>query len=105
MDMMKMMKQAQQMQQKISDMKASMADERIDGSAAGGGVKVTLSGTGEAVAVHIDPELLSEQTVLQDLLIAAFNDAQRRMREHEKKRTTEMMGELGLPAGIKLPGF
>ena len=72
-----LMKQAQQMQSKMADMQAKMGDVEVEGSSGGGMVRVTVTGKGEARRIKIDPSLLApdEGEVLEDLLVAAINDA------------------------------
>ena len=107
MDIMKMMKQAKAMQDKMQDMQASMADETAEGVAGGGMVTVTLSGKGDMTALKIDPSLLApdEGEILEDLIIAAHNDARAKVEAMMAEKTQEMMSGLGLPPGMKLPGM
>lgn len=94
----KMMKQAQQMQEKLQKESAEM---RVDGSSGGGMVNVTLDGTKNLIFLKIDPEVVDKDDVemLQDLIVAAFNDANTKVDE-------EMSSKLGgLGAGLKIPGL
>jgi DNA-binding YbaB/EbfC family protein len=90
------MKQAQQMQERL---KQQMAELRVEASAGGGMVSVTVNGAKQLQSLKIDPEVVSKETVdmLQDLIVAAVNDAHRRVDE----ALTEKMGGL-LPPGLKL---
>ena len=96
----KLMKQAQQMQKQMQDMQEKMAEAEFEGSAGGGLVKIVLSGKGEAKKIEVDASLLEkdEKEVLEDLLVAAHNDA-------KAKADAEMEGTMGgmMPAGMKLP--
>lgn len=100
-----MMKQVQEMQAKMQEMQASLAGAELDGAAGGGMVRVVLNGHGEARGVSIDPSLLQadERQVLEDLLIAAINDARAKVDAHAKEKTQEIMGGIELPPGMNLP--
>ncbi len=100
-----MMKQAQAMQEKMMDMQARAAEVEKDGQAGGGMVKVTLNGRGEARACKIDKSLVdpSEVEMLEDLIVAALNDARKRVDEHMASETEKMMGGINLPPGFKMP--
>ena len=95
------MKQAQRMKAELERIQEEAAAKRVDGSAGGGMVTVTADGRGEIVAVKIDPELAQggDLEMLEDLIVAAVNDALRRARE---LLTTEM-GRL--TGGLNLPGL
>ena len=96
MNIQQMMKQAQQMQERLQK---QMADLRVEGNAGGGMVTVVINGAKQVQALTIDPEVVSKEDVgmLQDLIVAAINDAQRKADE-EMART---MGGM-LPPGLKL---
>ena len=98
-----MMKQAQEIQTKISDMQESLTDIEVTGQAGGGMVKVILSGKNEARAVNIDPSLISDIEVLEDLLVAAINDARAKVEAAAQEKMSEITGGLQLPPGMKLP--
>ena len=98
-----MMKQAQEIQTKISDMQESLADIEVTGRAGGGIVKVTLSGKNDARAVKIDPSLIRDIEVLEDLLVAAINDARAKVEAAAQEKMSEITGGLQLPPGMKLP--
>lgn len=95
------MKQAQRMKAELERIQEAAAEKRIEGSAGGGMVTVTADGRGEIVAIKIDPEVVrsDDLEMLQDLILAATNDALRRARE---LLTTEM-GRL--TGGLNLPGL
>ncbi|MDR3514740.1 MAG: YbaB/EbfC family nucleoid-associated protein [Azospirillaceae bacterium] len=100
-----MMKQAQQMQAKMEEMQTKLADVIVDGQAGAGMVRITLNGKGEVKRVKlekavVDPE---EIEVLEDLLIAAYNDAKGKVEAQVAEETQKLMGGLKLPPGIKLP--
>jgi nucleoid-associated protein EbfC len=98
MNIQQMMKQAQQMQERLQK---QMADLRIEASAGGGMVTVVVNGAKQVLSVKIDPEVVSKDDVemLQDLVVAAINDAQRKADEELSKSMGGMMG------GLKIPGL
>ncbi len=100
-----MMRQAQEMQERLAQMQANMAELQVTGTAGGGLVEVTVTGKTEAKRVKIDPSLLngSEAGVLEDLLVAAFNDARGKVEVQMAERMSELTGGLPLPPGFKLP--
>lgn len=105
MDIMKMMKQAKQMQERMGGLQEEIAALEVSGSAGAGLVTVTLSGKGDLKAVRIDPSLAKadEVEILEDLILAAHQDAKAKAETLLAEKTQEMMGGLGLPAGFKLP--
>ena len=100
-----LMKQASQMQQKMEDMQARLADMTAEGSAGAGMVTVTLSGKNELRGVRIDPKLAdpAEMEMLQDLLVAAHADARRKVEAVTSEEMKKLTGGLELPPGMKLP--
>jgi DNA-binding YbaB/EbfC family protein len=100
-----MMKQAQQLQEKMLDMQNKLAEMEVTGESGGGLVRVTLNGKSEARKVKIDPSLVSadEIEVLEDLLLAAFNDARAKVEAESQAKLAELTGGLQLPPGLKLP--
>lgn len=104
-DMMGMMKQAKQLQEKMQAMQEEVAAMSIDGSSGGGLVKVTVNGKGEMQGIRIDPTLLNPQEVeiLEDLVLAAANDARTKADATLQDKMREMTGGMDLPAGMKLP--
>ncbi|TYC51827.1 YbaB/EbfC family nucleoid-associated protein [Rhodobacterales bacterium] len=105
MDFLKMMKQAKQMQEQMGSLQDQIVDIEADGSAAGGLVTVRLNGKGELKSLKIDPSLLKEDEaeILEDLIIAAHTDGRVKIDQAIQEKTQELMGGLGLPAGMKLP--
>jgi DNA-binding YbaB/EbfC family protein len=93
MNIQKMMQQAQAMQSKVQ---AELEALRVEGTAGGGTVRVTLSGTKEPLAVTIDPACVSgsqdDVETLQDLVLAALRDAGRQVDEAVQKKTSSMLG-------------
>lgn len=105
MNIQKMMKQAQEIQSKLADAQKQMAEKEIDGVAGAGLVKVVIVGKGEARKVIIDPSLMApeEKEVLEDLLVAAFNDARNKADTELNDKIGALTSGLGLPPGFKLP--
>jgi nucleoid-associated protein EbfC len=100
-----MLKEAQKLQSKMTEMQAKLNEIEMDGSAGGGMVRVTLNGKGEMRKVKIDPTLAdpNEIEILEDLVVAAFNDAKARVEAHVQQEMGKLTGGLNLPAGLKLP--
>jgi len=96
--MQQMMKQAQQMQERLQK---QMADARVEGNAGGGMVTVMMNGAKQVQSLKIDPEVVSKDDVemLQDPIVAALNDAHRKADEEMQKSMGGMMG------GLKIPGM
>jgi nucleoid-associated protein EbfC len=93
-----MMQQARQMQEQLQK---QMADLRVEASAGGGMVTVVMNGTKQLQAIRIDPDVVSKEDVemLQDLIVAAINDANRKVDEHVGQQMSGLMG------GLKIPGL
>jgi DNA-binding YbaB/EbfC family protein len=100
-DMGELMKQAQQMQAQMQQMQEKLAQIEVEGSAGGGMVVVTLNGRNEPVRVKIDPQSTSDVEMLEDLVLAALQDAHTKVAELVKKE----MGGLGGLGGLGLPGL
>lgn len=100
-----MMRQAQEMQTKMAELQEQLAATEITGVSGGGMVRVTSNGKGEMRAVKIDPILLdsNEVEVLEDLIVAAANDARAKAEAATAERMRELTGGLALPPGFKLP--
>ena len=100
-----LMKQAQEMQSKMAEMQQRLADVEITGSAAAGMVTVVLNGKGEMRKITIDPSLIvpAEAEVLEDLIVAAQNDARARVDAFMQEETSKMIGGVELPPGFKMP--
>jgi DNA-binding YbaB/EbfC family protein len=100
-----MMKQAQQMQAKMAEMQAQLETVEMTGAAGGGLVQVTVGGKGDLRKVKLDKSLLdpSEVEVLEDLIVAAFNEARTRVEAHVAQEMAKVTGGLQLPPGMKLP--
>ena len=100
-----MLKQAKELQAKMAGMQEELADLEITGVSGGGMVKVTLNGKGEARKLSIDPALINgeEAGVLEDLNLAAFNDAKGKIEQTVQEKMSDLTGGLPLPPGMKLP--
>lgn len=105
MNIQKMMKQAQEMQNKIASMQAKLEEEESEGSSGGGMVKVIMSGKGLVKKLSIDDSLIdkSEKEMLEDLIVAALNDAKNKIEGNINDQMSKLTGGLNLPAGLKLP--
>ncbi|WP_417468553.1 YbaB/EbfC family nucleoid-associated protein [Maricaulis sp.] len=105
-DLMGLMKQAQAMQQKMTEAQEKLAASQVIGEAGAGLVTMTLSGKGEMRALSIDPSLLdpTEGEVIEDLVMAAHNDAKRKMDALQQEVMKEAAGGLQLPPGMSMPG-
>ena len=103
-DLMGIMKQAQAMQQKMQDVQAELDTIEVEGSSGGGFVKVRMSAKGQMKAVSIDPSLLvaDEKEIVEDLIVAAANDASAKAERTMQERLEEVTKGLPLPPGLKL---
>jgi hypothetical protein len=101
----RLMKQAQEMQSKMAEMQAKLEAVEISGAAGGGMVTVTLNGKGELRGIKIDPTLAdpADIEVLEDLVVAAVNDAKTRVDAHASEEMQKLTGGLQLPPGMQLP--
>jgi DNA-binding YbaB/EbfC family protein len=96
-NMQAMMKQAQQMQQKLQE---EIAAIRVEASAGGGMVTVKMDGQKNVLGVKIDPEVASDIEMLQDMIVAACNEATKKVDEQAQGKMGGMLGGLGLPPGL-----
>lgn len=100
-----LMKQASQMQSKMTEMQEKLAAITIEGVSGAGMVTVTLGGKGDMKSIKIDPKLAdpAEMEMLQDLIIAAYSDARRRLDETTQEEMQKVTGGINLPEGLKFP--
>ena len=98
-----MMQQAQKMQENLQKAQEEIAKLEVTGSAGGGMVTVTLSGTKECRKVRIDPSVLSDPEMAEDLIAAAFNDAVNKIDAESKSKLGAATAGMQLPPGMKLP--
>lgn len=103
-DLMKIMKQAQDMQARMQKMQEDLTSLTVDGQAGAGLVRVTLNGKGDLTAIRIDPSLAKpdEVEILEDLVAAAFKDAKGKVEAAMQAKMQEVTGGLPLPPGFKL---
>ena len=96
-----LMRQMQQMQERLAKIQDGLASETVEGSAGGGAVSVTMTGQQKVQGVRIDPSVLDPDDVemLQDLVVAAFNDAQAKSQQLAESRLGALTG------GLKIPGL
>ncbi|WIJ24857.1 YbaB/EbfC family nucleoid-associated protein [Devosia sp. RR2S18] len=104
-DIMGMMKAANEMKDKMEAMQAELAELVVEGRSGGGMVTVSLSGKGDMKGLKIDPSLFKDDDVevLEDLIIAAHNDAKSRSEEEMQKKMAEVTSGLPIPPGMKFP--
>jgi DNA-binding YbaB/EbfC family protein len=98
-----MMQQAQRMQDNLKRAQEELAALEVTGSAGGGMVSVTLTGNHEVRRVKIDPSVLSDAEMLEDLVTAAMNDAANKVKDESSKRMNAATAGMPLPPGMKLP--
>ena len=105
MDLMKMMKQAQEIQGRMQKMQEDLAGLEVEGQSGAGLVKVKLNGKLDARSLKIDPSLIKpeEAEMLEDLILAAFQDAKTKAEAAVQAKMQEITGGLALPPGLKLP--
>jgi DNA-binding YbaB/EbfC family protein len=104
-DLMGMMKQAKQLQEKMEELQAEVAAMEVEGRSGGGLVAVTMTGKGEMKRIHLDPSLVKadETEILEDLIVTAVNEARAKAEAALAERMRALTGGLQLPPGMKLP--
>ncbi|HEU5047944.1 MAG TPA: YbaB/EbfC family nucleoid-associated protein [Rickettsiales bacterium] len=105
MNIQKMMKQAQEMQNKISSMQAKLEEEESEGSSGGGMVRVVMNGKGAVKKLTLDKSIIdpNDKEMLEDLIVAAFNDAKNKVETNMSDQMSKITSGLSLPPGMKLP--
>ncbi len=98
-----MMKQAQMMQENMRRMQEQLGSIEVEGQSGSGMVKIAITCKHEVRRVSIDPSLTSDREMLEDLLVAAFNDAARKVDATIAEKMGSLTAGMGLPAGLKLP--
>lgn len=99
-----LMKQAQQMQERMQQMQQEVANAEVNGESGAGLIKVTMTGRHDVRKVSIDSSLMSEdKEILEDLLAAAVNDAVRRVEKQQQEKMSELTAGIPLPPGFKFP--
>ena len=104
-DMAKMMKQAQEMQSKMTQLQEDLKAITVIGESGAGLVKATATAKGELIGLDIDPTIFdpNEKEVVEDLILAAIKDAQTKAQERNAEEMNKLATEMGLPADMKLP--
>ena len=100
-----LMKQAQEMQERMQKMQEELANVEVNGESGAGLVKATASAKGELKALDIDPSIFNadDKEVVEDLILAAVKDAQSKAQEAAEAEMRKLTEGMGLPAGMKLP--
>ena len=100
-------KMAQQMQSQVAQAQDELKETTLEATAGGGAIRVVITGAGEMRAIEIDPSAVdpAEVEMLQDLVLAAVNDAITRAKDLERERMGRIAGGLGLPGITGLPGL
>ncbi|WP_323717321.1 YbaB/EbfC family nucleoid-associated protein [Paracoccus aminovorans] len=104
-DLSKMMEAAQQMQTKMAEMQEELTRLTVTGESGAGLVKATATAKGELTALDIDPSIFKaeDKEVVEDLILAAIKDAQRRAQDRAAEEMARLTREMGLPADMKMP--
>ncbi len=104
-NMSQIMKQAKAMQEKMAEVQKKIEEMEIEGSSGGGAVKVLMNGKHELKKINIEKSLVvpEESEVLEDLIVAAINDAHKKISESTSEQLGSISGGMGLPPGMKLP--
>ena len=104
-NMSQIMKQAKAMQEKMAEMQKKIEETEIEGSSGGGAVKIVMNGKHEVKNLFLDPSIVNsdEKEVLEDLIIAALNDVNKKIAENTNDQLGSISGGMGLPPGFKLP--
>ena len=98
-----LMKQAQQMQENMKKAQEQLAQVEVEGQSGAGMVKISMTCAHEVRRVAIDPSVMDDKEMLEDLIAAALNDAMRRSEQVSQERMAGLTAGLNLPAGMKLP--
>ena len=103
--MSQIMKQAKEMQDKMAEIQRKIESQEIEGSSGGGVIKVVINGKNEVKSVKIDESLINKEEleVLEDLLVAALNDANQKLKENAASQMSSLSDGMGLPPCMKLP--
>lgn len=100
-----MLKQAQELQKKMADAQKKVEELEAEGTSGGGLVKVKINGKNVTTSISIDESLISkdEKEILEDLIVAALNDARENVQKKISEEMSSLTGGLKLPPGMKLP--
>jgi len=99
-DPLKMLRQVQHMQDRMQKMQEELESETVEATAGGGAVTVVATGTQKLVSVRIDPEAAGDPEMLQDLIVAAVNEAMEKSKEMAATKMQSMAAGMGLPPGL-----
>jgi DNA-binding YbaB/EbfC family protein len=99
-DPLKMLKQVQQMQDRMAKVQAELENETVEASAGGGAVRVVASGTQKVISVVIDPAAAGDTEMLQDLVVVAVNEAMELSKQLAATKMQAVASGLGLPPGL-----
>ena len=93
------------MQKKMQEIQESQQNLEVEGTAGGGMVKITMNCKNEVKKIELDPSIIKEEEkqMMEDLIVAALNDAKTKAEEKSKEEMAKLTGDLGLPPGMKMP--
>lgn len=103
MNIQKMLKQAQEMQAKLGQVQSDLETREVTGQSGGGSVQITLTGKGAMTKIAIAEAAMDDREMLEDLILAAHNDAKNQMDSMVAEAMGSVTGGMNLPAGMKLP--
>ena len=100
-----MMKKAQEMQKKMQEMQNSLSNLEVEGTSGGGMVKIIMNCKNEVKKIDVDSSIIKQddKTMMEDLIVAALNDAKSKAEEKSQDEMKKLTGGLGLPPGMKMP--
>ncbi len=99
-DPMKMLRQVQQMQERMGKLQQELENETVEATAGGGAVTAVMTGSQKLVSITINPSAAEDVEILQDLVVAAVNEALEKSKEHAAKRMQALTAGMGLPPGL-----
>ena len=99
-DPMKMLRQVQQMQERMGKLQDELEKETVEAAAGGGAVRAVMTGTQKLVSVTVDPSAAEDVELLQDLVVAAVNEALEMSKQHAAQRMAALTSGMGLPPGL-----
>jgi DNA-binding YbaB/EbfC family protein len=99
-DPMKMLRQVQQMQERMGKLQAELENETVEASAGGGAVRAVMTGSQRLVSIVIDSSATEDVEILQDLVVAAVNEALEKSKAHAAQRMQALTAGMGLPPGL-----
>lgn len=99
-----LMQQAQKMQEQMQKQQQEMANKTVEGQAGAGIVKIVMNGKSQVKSLNIDYDMLDgDMEMMEDLIVAAFNDAQNKIAQEQQGSLADLMGGMQLPPGFKMP--